>query len=656
MSNFRIYNDTLCPDLWDSAMHLDPKIRVNLLQMATDFYEKTQFPAPIVDVYLMGSGANYNWTPDSDVDVHVIIDYSKLQMPTETANKTVKTAGAQWNSEHNVLIKGHKVEMNLQNAAEQKPYVTGIYSLIQDKWLRHPVKIPIHIDKPILKFQYEAMKQYIQNCVGSGDREQMKAAKKYLDAYRQYGLDTYGELSYENIIYKMLRARGFIKQLKDSIISVYDQQMTVDEVGEKDINQSQPKINVADNPELGSPDVDRSYWDKMNVETGFKLERLTLDELKALREKARRGMSANTEWSELYNADFQLYDAEIKKRLSYINAPITESPMMTKHGKNAMAGDKPLKGSAVADVMGNIVMMRQPTSGGFIAEGWTMVYFMDSEESAEAMAKGKIPYLMVPRGTYMFGGSPITDVWNKKYQKPGHEHILGLLEGHTDNERIYVDMISVRPGWKRNHIAKLMIDRLKKSFEKAKVSTSTQTTDGEKLFKGLGVPKPKPSTNEGFGSGVPEDDRLKIKNTDGSTRRWQVRSKDAPKTPKFTGEEVIAVPEYDKPQKCNEDVVPNREFPTVSSGYRVNLFPDDPLKGVTPEVIKAIKMAERILDKRSLTQQYFDAAYVQEMVNDVVVSELPSLPEKSLIPLTIEIVKYLARDFDIRYDGRRIGQ
>src|SRR5271157_3568123 len=128
MSNFRIYNDTLCPDLWDSAMHLDPHIRSNLIQMAYDFYEKTKLPAPIVDVYLMGSGANYNWTPDSDVDVHIIIDYSKLQMPPETASKTVKTVGAQWNAEHSVLIKGHKVEMNLQNAAEQKRYVTGIYS------------------------------------------------------------------------------------------------------------------------------------------------------------------------------------------------------------------------------------------------------------------------------------------------------------------------------------------------------------------------------------------------------------------------------------------------------------------------------------------------------------------------------------------------
>ena len=324
MSTFRIYNETLCPDLWDSSQHLDPKIRVNLLQMANDFYEKTELPAPIVDIYLMGSAANYNWTPDSDIDVHVIIDYAKLQMPQETAFKTVKTAGAQWNAEHNIFIKGHKVEMNLQNAAEQKPYVTGIYSLNKDQWLRKPFKTPFNLNRQVLKFQYETMKNYVNNAIRSGDREQMKAAKKYLDSYRQYGLDTYGELSYENIIYKMLRARGIIKQLKDFITQVYDKQMTVDEVGEKDIKQSHPKVNVADSPEIGSPEMDRSYWDKMDMTKGFNINRLTLDELKALREKARRMMADDNEWRGLYAADFKAYDTEIKRRMGYINAPVTE--------------------------------------------------------------------------------------------------------------------------------------------------------------------------------------------------------------------------------------------------------------------------------------------------------------------------------------------
>jgi hypothetical protein len=71
------------------------------------------------------------------------------------------------------------------------------------------------------------------------------------------------------------------------------------------------------------------------------------------------------------------------------------------------------------------------------------------------------------------------------------------------------------------------------------------------------------SVQEGFGSGIPEDDRLKIKNEDNSTRRWQIRSKDAPKTPKMTDEVVIAVPKFDKPQKGNcltEGIIKESKF------------------------------------------------------------------------------------------------
>lgn len=229
MSTFRIYNETLCPDLWDEFQHLDPRTRVNLLRMAYDFYKKTRFVAPIVDIWLMGSIANFNWTPDSDVDVHIIIDFSQMKMPPETASKVAKSAGAQWNNEHEVTIKGHKVEINMQSAKAKKPYVTGIYSLVKDEWIRQPQHQNVAVDKVSIQSKYSGMKKYIESAIRSGNRETMKQAKDYLDAFRQYGLDCGGELSIENIVYKILRSKGVIKMLKDSITATYDKEMTVAE-------------------------------------------------------------------------------------------------------------------------------------------------------------------------------------------------------------------------------------------------------------------------------------------------------------------------------------------------------------------------------------------------------------------------------------------
>lgn len=89
MSKVRIYNKVLNPRLWQ-GMKLDRDIRINLLQIAKDFYEKTKFKAPIKDIYLIGSSANYNWTPESDIDIHVLIDFNQSQMPGDTAEKAVK--------------------------------------------------------------------------------------------------------------------------------------------------------------------------------------------------------------------------------------------------------------------------------------------------------------------------------------------------------------------------------------------------------------------------------------------------------------------------------------------------------------------------------------------------------------------------------------
>jgi len=234
MSQFRIYNRTLCPELWDEYSHLDPRSRVNLLRMAYDFYEHTNFKAPIIDIYLMGSIANYNWSPQSDVDVHIIVDFNQLQIPLDTAEEAMKSESALWNDQHNVIIKGHKAEMNIQNSNEVKPHVTGIYSLVKDQWIRNPVvKNDIQVDKVSIQSKYSGLKTYIDTSINSGNREEMKKAKKYIDAFRQYGLDTVGELSIENIIFKILRSRGLIKRLKDSIVAIYDKEMTVAEVGKK---------------------------------------------------------------------------------------------------------------------------------------------------------------------------------------------------------------------------------------------------------------------------------------------------------------------------------------------------------------------------------------------------------------------------------------
>ena len=307
MSNIVIYHNNLCPDIWDENYNLNSGIRLNLLKIAKDFYEKTKFEAPILDIYFMGSMASFNWNVESDIDVHVVIDLKSLKMPEETSEKMAKLVGSQWNSEHDILIKGHKVEMNIQSLTAEKPYVNGIYSLVKNLWIKRPSKQnPNAIDTPSIQLKYNGMKKYILDMIATGDREKLKAAKDYIDAFRQYGLDNDGELSIENITYKLLRTKGIIQQLKDAISNIYDKQLSIDEVTQTNLKQRHPTY------------------------VGDDLSQLTLDNLNALKNKSVRFYNAakKSENQEMCNQavkDYIVYRNEIKRRLEIINRPINEA-------------------------------------------------------------------------------------------------------------------------------------------------------------------------------------------------------------------------------------------------------------------------------------------------------------------------------------------
>jgi hypothetical protein len=323
MSKVRIYNKTLCPKLW-TDMKLNPQVRINLLKLAKDFYEKTTFQAPIKDIYLMGSTANFNWTPESDIDVHILIDFNHLQMQIDTANKMTRTASSQWNSEHEVLIKGHPVEMNLQNSADDKPHVTGIYSLVTDSWIRIPKKENVAINRARIITQYTKLKGLIEKAIQTNDRDYMKSFKEYLDALRQYGLDTKGELSADNITFKVLRAKGYIKKLKDAITRTYDDSMSVDESNqggyESDVDEVTQKDVKSRHPYPSMPQDDAG---------NPQLDQMTLDNIKAMRDKAGREYYAARKVGDNQQMikaleDVKLFNDEMKRRIKVINAPFEE--------------------------------------------------------------------------------------------------------------------------------------------------------------------------------------------------------------------------------------------------------------------------------------------------------------------------------------------
>lgn len=225
MLNQRVYNPTLNPDLWDESDNLKPEVLKRLLKVGMDFYEETELPANIKDIILIGSSVNYNWTPNSDIDVHVVIDVSELGIQDENVIDTLlNSLKFKWNYEHDIKIKNHRIEVYIQDV-NKETHSSGCYSLMRGMWIVKPDKENITVDKESIKNKYDSWIYRINNTLKKPTESTLKKLIDDLYIMRQNGLDKAGEYSVENIVFKILRNKGNLDKVRNVRTDLYDKKM-----------------------------------------------------------------------------------------------------------------------------------------------------------------------------------------------------------------------------------------------------------------------------------------------------------------------------------------------------------------------------------------------------------------------------------------------
>jgi predicted nucleotidyltransferase len=216
----RIYNSVLNPELWDNDV-LKPEVQQKMLKIANEFYKSTELNAPLEDVYFLGSTAGYNWTPNSDIDLHVLIDFAKIDPNKELVKKYADSLKNKWNQEHDLKIGSHPVEVYIQDINDTNRS-QAVYSVLKNEWIKKPTYQDIQIDKESIKKKYYQYVQMIDDAIKKQDLDIMKNIITKLYDMREAGLSSSGEYSTENLVFKLLRSTGYISKLRSSVRSVYD--------------------------------------------------------------------------------------------------------------------------------------------------------------------------------------------------------------------------------------------------------------------------------------------------------------------------------------------------------------------------------------------------------------------------------------------------
>jgi len=235
LSSFRPQNE-LNPKIWIGGK-INSKVRLRLLDIADDFIESLNVGwVNVSDIILTGSLANYNWSRFSDFDLHILIDFSKVDERTDFVREYFNTKKNEWNNVHeNLKIYGFPVEVYVQDTNEEHT-ASGVYSLNRNEWVVEPVKDNIKAIKLDKYFIKEKTMKYIKIITSlkkqvdetDDDAELRLLSKKVkgtfdiLKGLRKEGLKARGEMHPYNVIYKFLRRLGYLDILLDLKAKTYD--------------------------------------------------------------------------------------------------------------------------------------------------------------------------------------------------------------------------------------------------------------------------------------------------------------------------------------------------------------------------------------------------------------------------------------------------
>jgi len=217
--------DQLSDYVFDKTGRMKPEVRRAMIAVAKEFQDFIDLPIPVEDLVLIGSLASYSHSPYSDADIHLMVDYDKLGIDEEFARSLFDSKKNLFNNRFDIKIGPYEAEVYIQGT-EDPNASTGVYSLVKDQWIQEPQMVNADFDKDLVMNKASMYERMIDR---ADSLEEIDAMKDKLSRFRKAGLDREGEYSYENLVYKLLRRRGYLEKLQDAQTAAIEKRLSIKE-------------------------------------------------------------------------------------------------------------------------------------------------------------------------------------------------------------------------------------------------------------------------------------------------------------------------------------------------------------------------------------------------------------------------------------------
>lgn len=224
ISNAVVFHDTLNPKLFTESGMMHGEVRRALIDIARHFKDFIGVELDVKDITVSGSNAAFSYTPQSDLDLHIVVTVPDKPEFRELldAKKNV------YNARHDIKVRGIDVELYAQDV-NQEHHSLGIYSVLRSRWIEKPTRQDVDINTQDVKDKYKNYRDRIIVVLGDNDIALAEDMWKDIKRMRQAGLARDGEFGTENLVFKMLRSQGWIEKLNDHINTLQDQELSIEQ-------------------------------------------------------------------------------------------------------------------------------------------------------------------------------------------------------------------------------------------------------------------------------------------------------------------------------------------------------------------------------------------------------------------------------------------
>lgn len=216
--------DELNKKLWDGT-DLKPEVAEHLIQIAEEFLNTFSIDLKVDDIHIVGSNAGYNYKDKSDIDLHVITDFTQYPAEVDIMDELFNAKKNNFNNNYDIEIAGCPVELYIEdsnNPAESN----GRYSIQSRTWIQQPQ----YIEEPELdKELYDQWKEKIEDTIKTQDREAIESLIDEIWDSRKEDIKANGFVGAFNLVFKRLRANGVLDKLREERHKVISKDLSLKE-------------------------------------------------------------------------------------------------------------------------------------------------------------------------------------------------------------------------------------------------------------------------------------------------------------------------------------------------------------------------------------------------------------------------------------------